>query len=76
MNSRDLSVQTTRLLAVEPNRAERVSLGRPAELRHIPMENFLISQRVTTRRFITGPNISKNTAAHSNDSAFGVISDS
>ena len=37
MNSRDLSVQTTRLVAVELNRAERVSLGRPAELRHIPV---------------------------------------
>lgn len=41
LNPNDLSVETARLLALELYREDKVSLGRAAELCHMPVEHFM-----------------------------------
>ena len=41
LNADDLSAEAARLLALELYREDRVSLGRVAELCHLPVERFL-----------------------------------
>jgi predicted HTH domain antitoxin len=41
LNAANLSAEATRLLALELYREDRVSLGRAAELCHLPTERFM-----------------------------------
>lgn len=41
LDANNLSVETTRLLALELYREDKVSLGRAAELCHTPVEQFM-----------------------------------
>ena len=41
LDAANLSAETTRLLALELYREDRVSLGRAAELCHLPAEQFM-----------------------------------